>query len=265
MDDASSNEPESLPTQRVVQPEDIPFIHEIRTTKDSPNVAIPDDTPPQKLLTYLRATTDALGSIQDAVARLKPFIGRILLLIKQHPEMFAALGYRNFDHWMTVGVPVTYGVSRPEAYACVRIAEMLAFLPAQKMQSLGIGRLNHVAQALRKSTTPDMPVEMIEAKRKEWVAAAENRTVRQLKELIVVKNLADKGDLDPQAVIAISVNRVEKKRWEETVADPAIQEHCESKDPGVIFTRMMDETVPEWYAQEADKQRAAATGNIQAD
>lgn len=245
----------ATPTEALTpySPEEVKLIGELSRTNESPNELIPDDIDPQTLSRYLSAVSKAYCKAQDIMTRLKPFFGRILLLYKRRPQLYLDLGYKDYDDWMSRGVPILHGVSRGEAYNCVTIAEELGFLTATKMEELKIGKLNYLAKAIRRTVTEDMPIEMREAKRAEWVALAEQNTVRGFKELMEAQHLIEPGECEPKVVVALHVAPPVKERWEGFVADEGIQQHCETQDGGQIFERMIDECETEWKAQVAQR------------
>lgn len=234
--------------------DDAAIFKALMSTKEAANVIIPDDISTDDLLRYLSVTAKAINKAQDAMTRLKPFLGRILLVAKER-KLWKDLGYSSYDDWMTRGVRDLYGVNRTDGFACVKIAETLGFLPTEKVEELGFSKLSVLATAIRRSTDEGMPVEMREARTSEWVKAAEEHTVREFKDLIVTKGYADKGELDAKVPLMLMVNPEQKKFLDEFVGCPEVQSYCGSSDAGTILVRSAEEARGEWTAQVADSLR----------
>jgi hypothetical protein len=217
---------------------------------------IPDDLTPANVWAYLQVVTIGLKKAQQAVSRLKPYFGRILSLVQKHEHLYSQIGYDSFNDFMTRGVPELFGISRAEAFNCLRIAEVLDTLPSGTMESVGFSKLNLVASAVRKQTDSGTPIEMRKEKLEFWVAAAQSSTVKDLREQVEDATQTPPGDLGPQEPVTIFVTPEVKKRWKEFIADPSIQWYCNTEVPGFIFERLMDECSTEWTATFADAVRA---------
>jgi hypothetical protein len=235
-------------------PEETEIFRRLIASNEPAAVVIPDDMEPAELWRYLSVTVKGLTRAQQALTRLKPLLGRILMLVKKHPQLYKSHGYEGFNDFMTNGVPALFGMSRPEAYNCVKVAEVLDFLPPEQMEQIGFTKLNVLATAIRRATDPGMPLEMIEKKREFWVREAREGTIVRLKEQMETQGLTEPGELD-RVPLVLSVTPTTKKEWGEMVASDEIRAICQSDDPGVIFDRMMAETKGEWIAQAVDAMR----------
>jgi hypothetical protein len=216
---------------------------------------IPDNLPASELWSYLRVVTRGLGKAQQAISRLKPFLGRILILIKQHPHLYEQHGYQTYSDFMSHGVPAMFGVSRPEAFNCAKVAEQLQFLPANQMEKMGFSMLNSLSTAIKRSTQDGMPVEMVQAKRDFWVAQATSGiTVKQFQEKMEDAAVIANGEMD-RVTIVLLVTPDMRKRWNEFVAQPEIQAYCNCETPEGILERMLEECEPHWLATANDALR----------
>jgi len=221
----------------------------------SPLETIPEDLSAENVWLYLNVVCKGLTRAQQAVSRLKPFFGRILLLVQKHPHLYEQHGYKTFSDFITSGVPALFGISRPEAWNCIRVAEQINFLPSGKMEELGFSKLNLLAKAIKNSTQDGMAIEMVQKKRDEWVAIAEgNITVKQFGEIIATKQQGNDGENETVALI-LYVSTDVKKRWHDFVRTPEIQAYCGSESEGAILSRLMDECELEWTTKEHDAGR----------
>jgi len=226
-------------------------------TSESPSTeAIPEDLSAENVWLYLNVVTKGLSRAQQAVSRLKPFLGRILMLVRQHKHLYEQQGYTTFSEFITRGVPELFNISRPEAWNCIKVAEQLNFLPADKMEQMGFSKLNLLATALKRGTQDGMSVEMVKTKRDYWVAAAESpsMTVKQFAEKIETEMQGDKGELSTKALM-IYVPEDVWNRWHEFVGLAEVQAYCDSESEGVILARLIDECETEWVAKAHDAQR----------
>lgn len=216
---------------------------------------IPDDLSPTNVWAYLQVVTIGLKRAQQAVSRLKPYFGRILLLVQKHPHLYEQIGYQSFNDFMSRGVDELFGISRPEAFNCLRIAEVLPTLNSDTMENLGFSKLNLVASAVRLQTNSGSTIEMREAKKDFWVKAAQEATVKALRAQVETARALDPGDLGPSESVVIFVTSEVKKRWKEFTADTSIRGYCNTDEPGEIFARLLDECSTEWMATYADATR----------
>lgn len=220
-------------------------------TDKSPNDFIPDDTPVDLLRQYLSITSKAYLRAQDAVGKLKPFLGRILVLYKQHPELYTSKGYKTYDNWMSDGVRREHGLNRGQAYECVNIAEQCGHLLSGTITELGFSKLNVVAKIIKQSVAADTSIEMRQQKVDEWVqvALSEGMTVSRLREAAEEANVVEPGSLEPREIISISVLPPVRAFWEAFANSNEVKTYCGTEDPGTIFERALQECSTEWQAQ----------------
>ena len=216
---------------------------------------IPEDLSPANVWAYLQVVTIGLKKAQQAVSRLKPYFGRILILVQKHEHLYSQIGYNSFNDFMTRGVPELFGISRAEAFNCLRIAEVLDTMGSDVMEAVGFSKLNLVASAVRKQTDTGTSIEMRKEKLDFWVAQAQTSTVKELRENVEDATQTPRGDLGPQEPVTIFVTPEVKKRWKEFIADSNTQAYCNSEQPGVIFEHLLDECSLEWAATVADAVR----------
>lgn len=222
-------------------------------TSKSPNDFFPDDIAIHLLPQYLSIASKAYLVAQDTVGKLKPFLGRILVLYKQHPELYKSRGFATYDDWMSTGVRQEYGLNRGQAYECVNIAQQCGHLDSRTITLLGFSKLNVVAKIIKQSVASDASIEMRQDKVDQWVQVAlqEGMTVSRLKETAEENNAVEPGSLEMRVIVSIAVNPETEKMWSAFVNSPEVQQYVGSSDPGVIFERSIQENVNEWQARGA--------------
>lgn len=234
----------SLEEQRLIQ-------HLLTSESSSAEEVIPSDIEPNQLWLYLTATCKTMSKVSDAMSKLKPFMGRLFIILKKHPHLYQQQGYETYDEFMTNGVPKILGISRADAYNCSRMAEVLGFLPSQKLAEFRFSKCNVLASALQRDIDSGMSPEKVQETREFWVKAAENSTVEELKQRIYDKALADQGSLDLVS-LTITVTKPVKQHWQAFWTDASIRAYCGSEAPGSILERAMQECESEWLARAGD-------------
>jgi hypothetical protein len=245
---------ETIDLDQPIGPGDKEIFLALTASQDAPEVVIPDDVDPSTLWDYLRVGSKLVARAQEAINRLKPMIGRMLVVLQKHPHLYEAYGYRNFDHFMTEGMPKLFGIHRSDAYNCLAVAKNLSFLPQDRMNTIGFTKLSFLAGAIKKTTQDGTPIEMRERNRNEWVNAAETMTLNELKGKMAVRGLIEPGEKDFDT-IAMRVSKITKEEWEKFIVTPEIQAYCESDSAGDIFARMLAEVTNEWIARATDALR----------
>lgn len=226
-------------------------------TQKSPREMIPDDIDVATLNHLCDVLGRAYAKAEESLARMKPFLGRVFCLYRNHPELYTDLGYQNWTDWMTRGIPDRYGISRPEAFKCVRIAEDLGHISPDTLSGLGLAKLDIISRVFRGDNSST--IEMKQEKARTWVARAADMTAKELAQLAVQSNLVDEADVKPAVYLNIRVTTEIRNEWESLKANKHVQDLCDSKDEGVIFGLLLTETWEEWKRQIADRTREAVS------
>lgn len=241
------------------KPNDI--IRELMRTQKSPEQLIPDDIEPSILKQYADLASQAYITAQASVTRIRPFMGRILLIYKRRSELYKDLHYQTFDQWMTDGVMTYYKIARSDAYALINIAEQLGDLPAQKLAELGMNKLKTLSNIL-KEQNKGVTVEMKLENRDKWVAIAESGSEKDLAALAVARNVVDEGALVPRVPLVFSVTPQIKERAEQFKANEQIRQFITQRvgmfDDSIFLEALISECEPEWLGQMEDAIRATA-------
>jgi hypothetical protein len=245
---------EALPPNSL-SPNELRLVEElVRANDKSARELIPDPIAPNDLWSTLSAACKVLAKTEEAKTRLKPLIGRMLILIERKPELYQTQGFSNFNDFMTNGVWKLYRISRAEAYNMKKIAEELGNISTDVITEIGVSKANLVASALRRQITDGTPREIADRKQKDWLEKARHASYDELKLMVYDSNLAEKGELDHSTIIIESTKDV-ATRWKSFRRDPAIKGISETDQPGVLLNRMMDECESTWKPQFQDQIR----------
>jgi hypothetical protein len=238
------------------------FLAKLIKGNQSPIELLPDDIANRDLKIYASAAANALTDAKLAVEKIRPLMGRVLVLYKQRPELWKDLQYRSFDHWMSEGVEATYHIPRPEAYDCVRIAEQMGFLPSETLQQIGMNKLKVASKIIGQRTKGITDIEMKQKIVGEWVAAAteEGMTVAKLIAKAEDENIVDEGSLNPKVPITILANTAIKEQWDKMRTDESLKMYLygvtgQTVTDDLLLGLCMDEAGSEWAAQMAHEQR----------
>lgn len=174
--------------------------------------------------------------------RLKPIIGRLLILIQRHPELYENLGYSSYEEFMTKGMPSIFGISRSEAYACRRVAERFPSLTIGQFRQIGVAKLYTLA-----SVTKEGEPEADELVRYAMDPEVNRSDLRA--KAAEMKGLD--GDEFRMVELRIGMTRDLLNRWKSFCNDPAVQLYCaamsgEQPSEAQILKFMMDECELEW-------------------
>ena len=231
-------------------------------TDKKPSEVIPADIDPQLLSQYGQITSRAYGKAEEALARLKPLMGQILLVYKNRPDIYKELGYKSWDDWMTEGVRREFSIARADAYGCVDIAETLSELSTPQLQQIGMSKLKAISQIVKKelkSKGEGVTIEMKRSITDKWVAQAETSTVMELRASAEVAQIVDKGEVSPEEILTLQVSPEVKKRFEDFSADERIQSYVKEQtgmfSTGVLVGCLLDECETEWRSQIEDQLR----------
>ncbi len=210
------------------------------------DIAIPEDVEPERVWDMMLLCCKVFKMFGKAAVQLKLLIGRALTLIKDMPNVYESRGFSSFDDFISDevrGLPMLTGVSRAELYKAKRIAEQIgAAVPLAEAREVGMTKMA-IITGVTSPANSDF---------REWVEHAKSDTIPQLKERIARSNLQIPRDSMEWDMVALQVTKDEKKRLDAFLSDARVQAYCESKAPGIIISRMLDECEGEWLAATQD-------------
>lgn len=220
-----------------------PREHEILKTLLDPSVEIevllPTTIDGETLWRNLSICCQAMTKMKRMAERLRPIIGRMLLLVQNNPEFYKAQGFNTFEDFIARGVVKKLGLSRTDAYEAKRMAQRWPTLSAEDYSQIGSVKMTLLSRSLQESATSN---------HQEWLDKAKDLSVRELRTELVKADLISNGECQG-AVIVINTTQEIKDAWEAFIETAEIQSVCQSGDPGCILGKMMAECstwVAEW-------------------
>ena len=173
---------------------------------------------------------------KSAQSKLKPVVGRLLLELEKFPDLYKSRGYKNFDDFISNGVPEIFGLPRSESYRSKRLAATWPNLSVAEFSEIGEGKLYTLSQ-FTSHTDP---------KADEWLEIARTSTHDELRDKIVqVGNASSTAELIP--VQYTFYTTLEKKRHiHEFVHNSRVQSHVGTADIGSIIVAAFLEAASSW-------------------
>jgi hypothetical protein len=190
---------------------------------------------PMDLWEHLACSVKVYATAKLAQAQLKPIIGKLLIAVQDHPELYQARGYRTYDDFITRGCREMFGLPRSEAYRSKRLVEAWPNLTPGDFVEIGEKNL----YALSSFTNSSDPAST------GWLEIARSSTLDQLKDRIVQRSEGTADGLTP-VQISFVTNLEVKKAWTSFVSNSAVQSTVGSADPGQILMAAVGEAVSSW-------------------
>lgn len=210
------------------------------------SVVIPEEIDSDRLWQTMETCCRVAGAVSKASDRIKPIIGRLLVVLRDHPEVYQDRGYATYEDFMCRGMSELFGISRTEAYACRKVAERFPSLSVEEFNQIGVRKLYVLAAATKEGDKHAK--ELVEK-------AMDPETNRSdLIEFAATLKHMDVGEFEITKV-SITVTKETAAMWKDFIGSKAIQAYVgNGTDPateGSIFRRMVEECAGEWLAQGA--------------
>ena len=205
---------------------------------------IPDDADAEDLWRTLDACVRGLGLLEARICRLKPIIGRILLVFERKPSLYKSLGYEDYSTFMRKGVYDTLGLHRTSAYEGKLVARDWPQLSPDRYAEIGPKRLNILSKITSgRSSNAEA-----------WLDAAKRMKVGEFREYAEQRGFIEKGET-VGATITIQTNRSIFKQYRECFGDGRVHSVVGSKDHGDILQAMIQACFGEWVSQYEERRR----------
>lgn len=210
------------------------------------DLVVPQDINPQKLWDTLQACCNVAGRVSSAGNKIRPIIGRLLVVLKKYPEVYVERGYNTYEDFISRGMDELFGISRTEAYEWRKVAERLSSVSIEDLEKMGTVK----AQTLARLTGDgDQNFDRLFK-----IAMDEGKS----KNDIIAENASIKG-LSPEETdltnITITVTRQTADEWKKFFKSPMVQAYVgDGTNPateGLVFSKMLAEAQGEWEAQGA--------------
>jgi hypothetical protein len=211
---------------------------------------IPADAPPSDLWKTLDACVRGLGLLEARICRLKPIIGRILVMFENKPSLYKDLGYETYSDFMKQGVYEKLGLHRTSAYEGKMVAQSWPQItPDRYAGKLGPKKMGIIAKT--GITGRSSNAEMI-------LQTAESMSVRQFQAYVEQRGMLAHGEANG-ATFTIQTNLNRYALFKAFFADGRIQSVAGSKDADIIMECVIQEIYNEWIGR-YDEERASKNG-----
>jgi hypothetical protein len=175
-----------------------------------------------------------MATIRAAKEKLAPLLGRLLLKIHDHPELYNDRGHKTFEAFV-VWLKSEYGLSRTDSYDCMAIVRGYPDLPLEQYGRIGKARMR-ILVMFSKATDPSAA---------KYLQRAETMKLQDFRSWAEQQNLIEKGE-DQGAVIVIPCCRQVEHFWKLVCRSPEVQAHIGSSDPGKILDACLAEAISTW-------------------
>ena len=206
---------------------------------------IPENASPQDLWRTLGACSRGINLLESRMCRLKPIIGRILLIFERKPSLYMDLGYQTYSEFMTKGVHGALGLHRTSAYEGKLVArDWPQITPDRYSSKLGPKKINILSKFMKGSNSN---AEMM-------LKTAERMTVPELRQYTEQRGFINPGETVPQT-ITIHTNLAIYQRFKQVFNDNRVHSVVGYKQHDKILEAMMNECFAEWVSQYEEKER----------
>jgi hypothetical protein len=214
-----------------------------------PGVSIDSVIPPEASAENLWKTLDAcirgMGILETRMLRLRPVIGKLLVIFENKPSLYKELGYETWSEFMKNGVNGILGLHRTAAYQSLYVAREWKQIDPDRYAKLGPKRM----EILKQVTTGSSP------NAETWLKTAESMKVGQLQAYVEQRGFTTPGET-AGATITIPTNQAVYSQWRGLIGDGRIQSWVGSKEPGKILEAMIQETYNEWVTKYEESRKA---------
>lgn len=208
---------------------------------------IPEDPDPKELWKTLDACTKGLDLLTKRALRLRPIIGRILMIFESKPSLYKELGYESFTQFIKKGVYEELGLHRTAGFESLLVARKWPQISSDRYAN-GIGpkKINLLSKAGVTGKSPN--AEML-------LQTAEKMKVGEFAQYMEQRGMLAPGE-GTGVTITIHSNRSIYSLWKQAVNDGRVHSIVGSKEHDKILEAMLAECYSDWIQQYED-QRAA--------
>lgn len=196
---------------------------------------IPENALPTELWHMLATCVRGHRLLEARMLRLRPIIGRILVIFENKPSLYKALGYETYTDFMRRGVYDTLGLHHTSAWEGRLVARDWPQLTPDRYAQIGPKKVAILSKFMTgRSPNADAMLDVAQPMR-----------VREFREYATQRGLISEGECDG-ATIVITTNRMVAARWKEFASDGRIHSVVGSKDHGQILEAVLQEVSNEW-------------------
>lgn len=193
-------------------------------------VVIPDTATNKEIWEMLSVCCRAISHLTKTTNRIKPMIGRLLLLVQNTPSVWKEQGFNSYTDFIENGVCKRMGLSRAHLFEAASIARKWASLPVERYAKIGSVKMNIISRFTNDSSPNSEKI----------LKLAEKMTVEQLRGWAEKSKLIEAGEDQPE-IITVAANKTIAAEWKEFISNPLVQAKCGTAYPGMIFRCMIQE------------------------
>lgn len=224
------------------------LIKELLRPGASIEAIIPADATPEDLWKTLDACVRGMSLLEARMLRIKPIIGRLLVMFENKPSLYKGLGYKTYSEFMTRGVYDKLGLHRTSAYEAVRLAKDWQQVTPDQYAKIGTKNMNTLSKFCSgRDRNADT-----------WLKAAETMKVTEFNSYVEQRGFLSPGEAKG-ATIIIHTNQSVWDHWKEFRTDPRIHGAVGSKQEDIILEALMQECFDEWIERSLRRQADALT------
>lgn len=226
-------------------PDEHALIKELLRPGVTVEAVIPADATGEELWSTLDACVRGYHLLEARMLRLKPIIGRILLMFENKPSLYKDLGYDTYSDFTRRGVYDKLGIHHANAYECVLVARDWKQLGPDRYPKIGPKKLNILSKY---ATGRDPNAEAL-------LQTAERMKVREFQEWSVQRGFIERGETEG-ATITITTNQAIAKHYRSFFGDGRVHSIVGTKDHGEILKALMQSFQSEIDQYEEQQQGA---------
>jgi hypothetical protein len=210
------------------------------------DVVLRSDSSPADIAAALDVCSKVHGKLQKANMKLKPIIGRILVLAQDKPEVFELCKCKTFNEFASEYIPKLTGMTRAEAYQCKRIVEKFPSITIKDFEDIGYVKMGLLCKVTQEGA-PSKEKWFKEAKEHfdDETKAVVPTTIDSFKVYIAERGYGDKGDLDT-VVLEVVMSKETAKEIKAFWNNRAYQDYVGSKDHGEMLKAAIGEVSIQW-------------------
>src|ERR1700688_4556842 len=165
------------------------WVHEILKDKGEIVVSVPDTLTPTDILIRIRGCVKYLGKADRYISKMKPVLGRLMILARKNKEVYTSAGYRTYSQFLKKELEDKFGISHSSLY---EIGKVMRAFPALSLEQYG---LIPTASLLLLAKFTDST----KADHRKLLDKAANMTYDRLREWCVEKGYLEQSDVDSGA------------------------------------------------------------------
>jgi hypothetical protein len=241
--------------QLILSEQDQALLKEIMRPGTAVDDIVPETATAQQLWDTLKVCVAGYNMLNFKLNRIKPIIGKILLIFQRNPHLYQELGYETFEDFRKNGIGKRLGVGRTTLWECQTIARDWPQLVQNPDRYAQIGRTKLIILSkFAKGTAPNA---------ESLLNMAASMPAHELRIHSEQRGLLIPGETVPATVVVRgSLDMV--KRWKEFSSDERVHQIVGSASQEAILMAMIDECYSHWVAtyedhlREQEKQSAEA-------